>query len=172
LPNQPSIGSCFGLDTHGIEERAGDTYWNLPTPRLVEASVHRQEATLAVGGALCTSTAPFTGRSPNDKFVVRDAETEERVWWGKVNQPISEEAYDRLRRKVVAYLGSSDRFVADLHLGADPRYRVPLRIISQHAWATLFARNMFIRPPLEELSSHAPEFTVQHAPSVDESPGV
>jgi phosphoenolpyruvate carboxykinase (ATP) len=162
--------SSHALGEHGIEAKSGTSYWNLPAAALVEEAIRRGEGTLAAAGPFCAVTAPYTGRSPNDKFVVEEPSSKDKVWWGKVNQPISEAHYDRLRAKVVAQLESVDRFVLDCHLGADARYRIPLRVVSEKAWATMFAQNMFIRPALDELGSHVPEFTVLHAPSAVADP--
>jgi phosphoenolpyruvate carboxykinase (ATP) len=162
--------SRFGLDNHGIAESGTTTYWNLSAPALVEEAIRRNEGVLAATGPFCAVTAPYTGRSPNDKFVVKEPSSEDKIWWGKVNAPISEEAYDKLRSKVVEHLSSVDRFVADVYIGADARYRVPLRVVSEKAWVTQFVRNMFIVPGAEELSGHVPEFTVLHAPEVKADP--
>jgi phosphoenolpyruvate carboxykinase (ATP) len=158
--------SRFGLDEHGVTESAGRTYWNLSAPALVEEAIRRDEGILAATGPFCAVTAPYTGRSPNDKFVVKEPKSEDKIWWGKVNQAVSEATYDRLRARVAEHLSMVDRFIADVHIGADERYRVPLRVISEKAWVTQFVRNMFIVPPLDELSTHVPEFTVLHAPNV------
>jgi phosphoenolpyruvate carboxykinase (ATP) len=166
VPNLGPVISKCGLDRHGLSE-GPDTYWNLPVAELVEQALSRGEGTLAEHGPFCAVTAPYTGRSPGDKYVVEEPSSKERIWWGKVNQPIDEARYDRLRAKVVEHLSSRDRFVADLNMGADPRYRVPLRVVSENAWNALFARNMFLIPSSQELAAHAPEFTVLHAPGAE-----
>lgn len=160
MPNTPR----HGLDEHGIAERGGATNWNLPAAALVEEAVRHSEGVLTATGPFNAITAPYTGRSPNDKFVVEEPLSADKIWWGKVNQSISEGDFDRLRAKVVERLSSVDRFVVDSYVGADPRYRVPLRVVSEKAWNALFARNMFIVPDRDELASHAAEFTVLHAP--------
>jgi phosphoenolpyruvate carboxykinase (ATP) len=160
----------YGLDNHGIGQSSGKTFWNLTSPELVEEALRRYEGVLASTGPFCAVTSPYTGRSPNDKFVVEEPASKDKIWWGNVNRPISEEHYDRLREKVVDHLSSTDRFVADVHIGADPRYRVPLRVVSEKAWVALFVRNMFIVPDLEEVATHVPEFTVLHAPEVKADP--
>ncbi|HVE93115.1 MAG TPA: phosphoenolpyruvate carboxykinase (ATP), partial [Actinomycetota bacterium] len=159
-----------GLERHGISESSGATYWNLPPACLVEEAVRRGEGVIAAEGPFCAVTAPYTGRSPDDKYVVRESSTESRIWWGKVNQEISEAAYDRLRAKVAKRLGSRDRFVLDCAVGADPRYRIPLRVISETAWTTMFAQNMFIDLPPGDRGAHSPEFTVLHAPGASADP--
>jgi phosphoenolpyruvate carboxykinase (ATP) len=159
-----------GLDRHGITEQQGTSYWNLATAALVEQAVKRNEGILASTGPFCAVTAPYTGRSPDDKFVVEEPSSKDKIWWGAVNKPISEERYEQLRAKVVDHLSSVDRFVLDCHLGADPRYRIPLRVVTTRAWNAHFGANMFIEPPRKELGSHLPEFTVLHAPEVQADP--
>ena len=106
---------------------------------------------LAHGGPLVVDTGRHTGRSPNDKFVVREPESEDRIWWGKVNQPLDEERYDALREKVVAYLGERELYVVDAFAGADPEHRISIRVVTDHAYHALFARTMFITPNEQEL---------------------
>ncbi len=164
------MGAQKGLEQHGIAETGGRTHWTPAPAVLLEEAVRRNEGVLTATGPFNAVTAPYTGRSPNDKFVVEEPSVRDKIWWGKVNQPISEEHFERLRAKVVERLGAVDRFVVDCNVGSDPRYRVPLRVVSERAWAALFAHNMFIVPPAPELASHAPEFTVLHAPSVQADP--
>jgi phosphoenolpyruvate carboxykinase (ATP) len=154
--------SAFGLEHLGIEN-PGYVWWNLSTPALYEHAVRRGEATIAHLGPLVTRTGQYTGRSPNDKFVVREPSSEERIWWEN-NPAMDPEAFDGLWRRVRAYLQGKELFVQDCHVGADPRYRVPLRVISECAWHSLFARNMFLQAGPEELASHRPELTVIQAP--------
>ncbi|MBA3671158.1 MAG: phosphoenolpyruvate carboxykinase (ATP), partial [Gemmatimonadaceae bacterium] len=150
---------------------AGTIHWNLVAPELIQHAIRRGEGQLADMGPFVAVTAPHTGRSPNDKFVVRDPASEADVDWGKVNQPISPEHFAALRADVQAYLGTCDElFVQDLHCGADPRYRLAVRYVSPNAWHMAFVRNMFIRPELAELSSFAPNFTVLHAPEFQADP--
>jgi phosphoenolpyruvate carboxykinase (ATP) len=163
-------GGSYGLENHGLSESRGRSFWNLTSPELVEEAVRRYEGELAASGPFCAVTSPYTGRSPNDKFVVEEPVSKDKIWWGKVNQPISEASYDALRSRVVEHLSSVDRFVQDVHIGADARYRVPLRVVTEKAWVAMFVRNMFIVPPRDELSGHVPEFTVLHAPGVKADP--
>jgi phosphoenolpyruvate carboxykinase (ATP) len=158
------------LEKHGITEKDGTTYRNLCAAALVEEAVKRGEGTLTATGPFCAVTAPYTGRSPNDKFVVKESSSEDKVWWGKVNQSISEQHFDQLRKKVTAHLSGVDRFVVDCFVGADPRYRIPLRVVTEQAWVANFVSNMFILPRPDELEAHEPEFTVLHAPSVEGDP--
>ncbi|KKM09471.1 phosphoenolpyruvate carboxykinase [Clostridiales bacterium PH28_bin88] len=145
-------------------------YWNLPTPRLVEHSIARGEGTLTPSGALVVYTGKYTGRSPNDKFVVDGAGIHDEIWWGKVNQPFSREAFERIYNRLAAYLQNRELFVFDGFAGADPEYRLPIRFINEFAWQNLFVRQLFIRPTGEELSRHQPEYTVICAPGFRANP--
>ena len=161
--------SHFGVDNLGIRN-ANTVYWHLTTPMLYEQAARRREGTLAHLGPLIVRTGDHTGRSPNDKFIVKEPTSEGDIWWGKVNRPISQENFDSLLRKVLAYTQQRDVYVFDGYAGADERYRLPVRIITEYAWHNLFARNMFIRPPIEELATFAPNFTVYHAPEYQSDP--
>ncbi len=157
-----------GLEQYGIDNPA-NAYWNLPVPALYEAAVQRHEALIAQGGPLVVKTAPYTGRSPKDKFVVQERENQDHIWWGPVNQPISDEHFQALRHQVGQYLDGKDIFVQDLYAGADRRFRMPIRVISELPYHSLFSRNMFIRPALGG-PTDSPQFTVMAAPSFQAEP--
>jgi phosphoenolpyruvate carboxykinase (ATP) len=162
--------SVDGLAPQGLAP-AGQVRWNLVAPELVESAVRRKEGTLAAMGPFVAVTTPHTGRSPNDKFVVKEASTEADVDWGKVNQPMSPAHYATLKSDVQSYLNGLDElFVQDLYCGADPATRLSVRYILPNAWHANFVRNMFIRPAIEELASFAPNFTVYHAPEMQADP--
>jgi phosphoenolpyruvate carboxykinase (ATP) len=129
---------------------------NLSAARLAEEAVRRGEGLLAAHGPLVVDTGRYTGRSPNDKFIVKDAATEGKVAWGETNQAMSPESFERLREDMTAHARGKEVFVQDLFVGADPDYRVPVRIITRYAWHSLFARNLFIRPTPAELEDHQP----------------
>jgi len=154
--------SAYGLERHGI--RNANVYWNLTTPLLYEEAIRRREGRLAQGGPLVVRTGHHTGRSPNDRFIVREPTSEAHIWWGQVNRPLEVAHFDSLHRRMRAYLEGRDLFVQDCFVGADTEYRLPIRVISESAWHALFARTMFIRPQPEELPGHVPAFTVLHAP--------
>jgi phosphoenolpyruvate carboxykinase (ATP) len=137
---------------------------NLSTPKLVEAAVRNGEATLSARGALVSETGKRTGRSPKDKFTVKDAITADKVAWGPFNQPFSPEKFDALYDRVVEYLAGKQVYVQDLFCGADPRYQLPIQVINEYAWHNLFVHQLFIRPTEEELKNHEPEFTIVSAP--------
>jgi phosphoenolpyruvate carboxykinase (ATP) len=158
-----------GLDRHGIEA-AGQVHWNLAPARLYEESFARKVGTLVHMGALATLTVPHTGRSPKDRFIVRDTATEKTVDWGAVNVPLSPEHFDELRRDVVKYLGGRELFVIDARAGADETHGIDVRVLSESPWHALFAHNMFLRLGPEALKDFAPDFTVLHAPGLAADP--
>jgi phosphoenolpyruvate carboxykinase (ATP) len=152
------------LSAQGLNP-SGRVHVNLQAPVLIEAALRRGEGQLAEMGAFVANTAPHTGRSPNDKFVVRDAASEKDVDWGKVNQPFSPEDFDALLADLRAYLNAeSELFVQDLFCGADVGHRLSVRYVSPNAWHMAFVRNMFIRPQAPQLAEFSPNFTVLHAP--------
>ena len=157
------------LAQHGISVR-GHVFWHPTTSQLYEHALARGEARLAEGGALVVDTGEHTGRSPKDKFVVREPGSESRIWWGDVNAEISEESFERLRDKVVARLGEGDVYVIDAFAGSDPAHRIAVRVISESPWHALFAKTLFIEPTEEELEEMEPEALVLHAPSVSADP--
>ncbi len=154
--------SHCGLEHHGIV-RPGNVHWNLSVAQLVEESVRRGEGLLTASGALNAMTGKRTGRSPRDKWVVEEPSSKERIWWGKVNQPISEENYLGLRQEVLAYLQGRELFVMDGFAGADPKFTMPIRIVTELAWHNLFVKQLFRRATPEQLKSHVPEWTVINA---------
>ena len=156
--------SQTGLEQYGINN-VNYVFWNLSTPLLVEEAIRRREGRLAHLGPLVVRTGQHTGRSPNDKFIVEEDTSREKVWWGKVNRPLTSSHYKALRRRMLAYLQGRDLFVQDCFAGADPAFRLPIRIITGTAWHSLFARNMFIQATPEEVPAHTPEFVVINAPN-------
>jgi phosphoenolpyruvate carboxykinase (ATP) len=161
--------SPHGLDKLGLSN-LGTAHWNLPVPALYEQALRRGEGSLADGGPLCVLTGQHTGRSANDKFIVKEPTSEKDIDWGNVNRPIDAANFDVLRRRMLAYLQNRDVFVLDTFGGADPTYRLPVRIVTEHAWQSLFARNMFIRPTPDEQRAFTPEFTIICAPGFQADP--
>ncbi len=154
-----------GLDVIGIEGPAS-VHWNLSVAALYEEAVRRREAMIAASGPLVCSTGQHTGRSPNDKFIVREPSSEAHVAWGKVNRAIDVQAFDGVFERLLAYLRGKDLFVQDCYAGADPAYRLPIRVVTERAWHSLFARHLFIPEPDPAVRPrHAPEFTVIDIPS-------
>jgi phosphoenolpyruvate carboxykinase (ATP) len=158
------------LDAQGLRP-TGTVHTNLIVAQLVEHAVRRGEGELAEMGPLATVTAPHTGRSPDDKFIVRRPETEGDIDWGTINRPMDPAHFDVLLADVQAYLSDqSELFVQDLYCGADPAHRLSVRYVSPSAWHMAFVRNMFIRPDDAELALFAPNFTVLHAPEMQSDP--
>ena len=138
---------------------------NLPTAELVEDSIRAGEGLIAAEGPLVVRTGHHTGRSPKDKFIVDEPTSTGKIWWGEVNRPISEEQYDRLRSRLVAYCAEKDLYSQDLLIGADPHHRRRLRVYTETAWASIFARNLFRRPRKSDLHGFEPNFTIINVPS-------
>ncbi|MBV8334395.1 MAG: phosphoenolpyruvate carboxykinase (ATP), partial [Alphaproteobacteria bacterium] len=156
--------SRFGLDRQGMRH-LGTQHWNLATPILYEHAIRRGEGALGFGGSFSVSTGLYTGRTPRDKYIVEEPGTKDTVWWGQINQPIAPETFNSLHQRMLAYLQGRELFIQDLYAGADPAYRLPVRVVSDSAWHSLFSRNMFIRPPVAELEGFEPAFTILHAPN-------
>ncbi len=161
--NQMGIASDFSLDKQGLRN-LNMIYWTLPTPALIERIVTRREGVLAHEGAVVVRTGFHTGRAPNDKFIVSDNVTKDKVWWGKINRPFDPAQFDRLLIRMTAYFQGRDVFVQDATASAHPDHKLPIRIITENAWHSLFARNLFIRRKFDELPAHVPDFTVIQAP--------
>lgn len=145
-------------------KRTETLYYNLSPARLYEIALRRGEGRMAARGPLVTRTDPHTGRSPKDRFVVRESGSEHLVGWGKTNVPISEATFDRILAKMGTYVTGRDLFIRDCFAGADERYRLPVRIITEFAWHSLFAYNMFLRPEEGSLENFEPGFTVINLP--------
>ncbi len=146
-------------------------HWNLGTAPLVEAAVSRGEGKLAKDGPLVVETGSHTGRSANDKFIVRDAETENTVWWGKTNKDMSPEHFAALKADFLAELAKKDTlFVADLFGGSQAEHRVNVRVVNELAWHNLFIRTMLVRPEAAELAAFVPEYTIIDLPSFRADP--
>jgi phosphoenolpyruvate carboxykinase (ATP) len=160
----------FGLEQQGIATGA-EIFWNLGTAPLVEHAVRRGEGLLAKDGPLVVRTGRHTGRSAQDKFIVKDAVTENAVWWGKTNRPMDPAAFDRLYDDFLLALADKDMlFVADLYGGSQPEHRVKVRVINELAWHNLFIRTLLVRPEADELADFAPEYTIIDLPSFRADP--
>ena len=165
------MATTIGTDlaVHGIES-GGRVYANPSTSVLYTHALLRDEGRLAEGGPLVVDTGSHTGRSPNDKYVVREPGSEERIWWGKVNQDIDEERFDTLRDKLTTFLEGQDLYVVDSFAGADPNHRLAVRVITHSPWHALFAKTLFIEPTGDELDAFEPQALVLHAPPVESDP--
>jgi phosphoenolpyruvate carboxykinase (ATP) len=167
-----SIRGDYGLDNLGLANLR-KAYWNLPREALYEESIFRGEASISRMGPLIVNTGKHTARAAGDKFVVREASTETNIWWGQYNRPFDADKFDALVARMQGYLQGRDVFIQDCYGGADPDYRLPIRIITEYAWHSLFVRNMFIKPQTtEEYRRHVPEFTIICAPEFKASPQI
>lgn len=159
-------------DLSGLGIRDAQVHWNLSPETLAQISVDENMATLADSGAISVHTGEFTGRSPKDRFIVRDEITEDHVWWGDINIGFDPEAFDRLHAKVCDYLSGKEIYARDVYACADDRYRINIRAINELPWSNLFVNNMFIRPSADELKSFDPEWTIINAPGFKADPEV
>ena len=164
------IPSHYGLEQHGLKPMQA-VRWNLSPTELVEYAIRGGEGQLTRHGPFVVITKPHTGRSPNDKYLVREPSSERDLWWDK-NGELSVEQFERLQRKTVQYLSERDLFVRDLYACADPANRLKVRLIDERAWTNLFANNLFIRPPAEDLPDFQPDFTILHAPELKADPAL
>jgi len=159
------FASDYKLKNHGLIE-LDRVFWNLPTSALIEEAIFRGEGHLVYGGPFLVYTGKWTARAANDKYVVREHSTEDKVWWGVYNRPLNPDKFTGLLARLQAFLQGEELFVQDCYVGADPEYRMPIRIITDKAWQSLFARNMFIKiRSQDELKKHVPEFTLIASPS-------
>jgi len=163
------LRTTHGLEEDGIEHPAR-VYWNLTAPALYEEAVRRHEGEIAQQGPIVFHTGQHTGRSPKDKFIVRHAESEGNIWWGAVNRSIEPEQFDSLHERLLAYLNGREVFAQDLYAVADKRYRLPLRVITETAYHSLFSRAMFLHPPPGVDLKAEPHFTVIDVPSFHADP--
>ena len=164
--------SEYKLFNHGLS-RLRKIYWNLPTEALYEEAIFRKEARLTKKGALAVNTGKHTARAAKDKYVVKEPETEDEIWWGEYNRPFSEQKFNDVLGRLQAYLQGRDVFVQDVIVGNDEEHKMPIRIITELAWHSVFARNMFITiERQEELRKHIPDFTIIAIPSFKALPAM
>ena len=156
----PSVNSA--MENYGIKNAT--VHWNLSPEDLTKICVDKGLGKLANTGTLAVNTGEFTGRSPKDRFIVKDAITKDSVWWGDINLPFEEDKFDALYKKVTAYLSGKELYARDAYACADERYRLNIRVITELPWVSLFAYNMFLRPNRGELENFTPEWTVIQAP--------
>lgn len=159
------LKSDYPLTYHGLSN-LNQTYWNLPTEALYEEIVFRGEGKITANGPIVVYSGKHTARAAQDKFVVRESTTEENIWWGEYNRPITPDKFNEIFSRMQGFLQGRDLFIQDCYAGADPLHKMPVRIITEYAWHSLFARNMFILPEnREEYRNHIPDFTVMSIPS-------
>ncbi len=155
----------FGLESLGLKN-LGHIYRNLSVPQLIEHALARSEGILTVKGAFCVKTGKYTGRSPNDKFIVDEPGIREEIDWNRVNVPLPIDKFDQLYKRMLAYLQGKNLYIFDGYVGVDPNYRLGVRIINELAYQNLFAHQLFLRPTIEELQTHQPDFTVIAVPNL------
>jgi phosphoenolpyruvate carboxykinase (ATP) len=166
------LRSDYGIENHGLMNLR-KVYWNLPTEALYEEAVFRDEGKITRSGPFVVSTGKHTARAANDKVIVRESSTANHIWWGEYNRPYNTDKFNELFNRVQGFLQGRDVFVQDCYAGADPNYRLPVRIISEYAWHSMFVRNMFLLPKTnEDYRRHVPEFTVLAMPSFKAFPQV
>lgn len=158
------------LSGFGITE--GNIHWNIDPTTLAQISVDRGMASITNSGAITVDTGEFTGRSPKDRFIVRDALTEDAVWWGDINIGFDPAQFDALALKVGAYLNGKELYARDVYACADERYRMNIRVVNEYPWSNMFAYNMFLRPTGDELANFVPEWTILNAPGFKANPAV
>lgn len=159
------LRSDYGLENHGLTN-LNIVYWNLPTEALYEEITFRGEGKITHLGPVVVTSGKHTARAPNDKFIVREATTENHIWWGEYNRPYASEKFDELYSRLQGFVQGRDLFVQDCYVGADPEFRMPVRVITEYAWHSLLSRNMFLLlKSTEEYRQHVPQFTVLCVPS-------
>lgn len=166
------LKSDYGLKNHGLThlERV---FWNLPKPALYEEAVFRNEGKITYGGAFLVNTGKWTARAANEKYFVREPSTEDKINWGEYNRPMSVEKFNNLYTRLQAFLQGEELFVQDMYVGADPNHRMAVRIITDSAWQSMFARNMFIADDrLDTHKTFVPEFTIIASPSFKVDPRI
>ncbi|GAA4385628.1 phosphoenolpyruvate carboxykinase (ATP) [Hymenobacter koreensis] len=171
METSTSAAALDRLKPLGITQ-AQEVRLNLTPAELVEEALRNGEGTLTDTGALMADTGKFTGRSPKDRFVVRDANTEDSVWWGDINIPFDADKFDQLHQKMVAYLADKKIYVRDAMAGAHPDYELKLRVVNELAWHNLFCYNMFLRPEEGADTSWTPDFSIICAPGFEADPAV
>lgn len=167
-PTQPT--KTISLDQYGIKSTVVN--YQLSPDQLHSIAIKKGQGVEASSGALAINTGEFTGRSPKDRFIVKDSITEDKVWWGNVNLPFDSDKFQKLYDKVVAYMSEREVFVRDSYACADEKYKLNIRVITEYAWSNLFAYNMFLRPTEKELENFVPEWTIVNAPTFMADPEV
>ena len=163
MENVRQVTKTISLKALGITSKS--VYYQLSPEQLHDQTIALQQGVEASSGALAINTGEFTGRSPKDRFIVKDSITKDKIWWGDINIPFSPTAFDKLYTKVITYLNDKELYVRDSYVCADPKYRVNIRVVNEYPWSNFFAYNMFMRPSASELEDFIPEWTIVNAPS-------
>ena len=170
MVNYNQVTKTISLEAYGIKN--AKVKYQLSPEQLHDITVEKGLGLEASSGALAVNTGEFTGRSPKDRFIVKDDITQDRVWWGDINIPYEADKFDALYNKVVDYLSNKEVFVRDSYACADEDYRLNIRVINEYPWSNQFAYNMFLRPTDDELKGFDPDWTVVNAPGFMANPEV
>ena len=170
MVNHTPITKTIALEPYGIKN--AKVNYQLTSEELHDITIEKGQGVEASSGALAVNTGEFTGRSPKDRFIVKDATTEEKVWWGNVNIPFDSDKFDSLYKKVTAYLSEKEVYVRDSYACADENYKLNIRVINEYPWSNMFAYNMFLRPNEDELEDFEPEWLIVNAPGFMANPEV
>ncbi|MBQ0769328.1 MAG: phosphoenolpyruvate carboxykinase (ATP), partial [Bizionia sp.] len=162
MVNHTQSTNTVSLETYGIKN--AKVKYQLSSDDLHALTIEKGQGVESASGALAVNTGEFTGRSPLDRFIVKDDVTKDRVWWGNINIPFDADKFDKLYDKVTNYLSEKEVFVRDSFACADDAYRLNIRVITEFPWSNMFANNMFLRPTAEELKDFTPEWTIVNAP--------
>ena len=162
MASDNSITKSISLKEHGIHQ--SKLNYQLSPESLHSITLDKALGKQASSGALAVNTGEFTGRSPMDRFIVKDKITQDKIWWGDINMPFTGDAFDKLYGKVVDYLDQRELFVRDCYACAESSYRLNIRVINEYPWSNMFAYNMFLRPTAVELQTFEPEWTILNAP--------
>lgn len=170
MVDHTQITKTISLESYGIKN--AEVKYQLSSEELHKSTIAKGQGVETSNGTLAVNTGEFTGRSPKDRFIVKDSITEDKVWWGDINIPFSSDKFQKLYDKVTDYLSSKEVFVRDSYACADENYKLNIRVINEHPWSNMFAHNMFLRPTEEELKDFAPEWTIVNAPGFMADPEV
>ncbi|MEM6517188.1 MAG: phosphoenolpyruvate carboxykinase (ATP) [Bacteroidota bacterium] len=170
MANETGTTKTIAIDKYGIKN--AKVHYQLTPEQLQEITVKNGQGVNASTGALAVNTGEFTGRSPQDRFIVKDEVTKDKIWWGNINIPFSSENFQKLYDKVTDYLSGKEVFVRDSYACADDSYRLNIRVINEYPWSNMFAYNMFLRPTESELQNFEPEWTVVNAPGFMANPEI
>ena len=170
MVNHTQSTKTISLENYGIKN--AKINYQLPSSQLHKETIDKGQGTEASSGALAVNTGKFTGRSPLDRFIVKDAITKDKIWWGDINIPFESDKFQKLYDKVVNYLSEKEIFVRDSYACADENYKLNIRVINEYPWSNMFAYNMFLRPTEDELKDFSPEWTVINAPGFMANPEV
>ena len=170
MDTNPSATKTISLSPYGIDNAT--VHYQLDAQTLHHITVDKDMGKTASSGALAVNTGTFTGRSPLDRFIVKDDKTADKVWWGDINIPFEADAFARLKSKITTYLSNKELYVRDAYACADPKYRLNIRVINEYPWSNMFAYNMFLRPTADELTDFNAEWTILNAPGFMADPEI